>query len=298
MNSKPFRCGYIAIVGRPNVGKSTLLNAILGQKISITSRKPQTTRHNILGIRTTDTSQMLFLDTPGQHLGGPRAINRYMNRVAGSAMSDVDVIVFVVDRLKWSDEDEMVLERVKQSTAPVILVINKIDRLPDQDLLLPHVQQLAASLPQAEFIPMSAIKKSNLDRLLTEIEDRMPESDSHFEEDQITDRSMRFLAAEIVREKIMRQLGEEVPYAAAVEIEQYKVEGSLTRISALILVEKPGQKTILIGDKGARLKQIGIDSRKSLEELIDGKVMLELWVKVKSGWSDDERALKSLGYAE
>ncbi|MCL4169755.1 UNVERIFIED_CONTAM: hypothetical protein GTU68_004495 [Idotea baltica] len=298
MSDNPFHCGYIAIVGRPNVGKSTLLNAILGQKISITSRKPQTTRHNILGIRTTESAQMLFLDTPGQHLGEPRAINRYMNRVASSAIKDVDVVIFVVDRLKWSDEDEMVLKRVQQTAAQVIVVMNKIDRLTDPEILLPHIQQLSSTLPDAKFIPLSALKQKNLEVLLKAIEISLPEGKPFFEEDQVTDRSMRFLAAEIVREKIMRQLGEEVPYAAAVEIEQYQVEGRLTRISALIHVEKPGQKTILIGDKGARLKQIGIEARKSLEELTGGKVMLNLWVKVKSGWSDDERSLKSLGYAE
>lgn len=293
-----FRAGYIAIVGRPNVGKSTLLNAILGQKISITSGKPQTTRHNILGIRSTDQSQMLFLDTPGQHLGEPRAINRYMNRTAGAIMGDVDVIVFVVDRLKWNDEDEMVLEKIKRLDIPVIVALNKVDMLSDKDLLLPHIQQLSESIPNAEYIPMSALKKSNLDRLIGEIEKKLPVGEAFYEDDQVTDRTMRFLAAEIVREKIMRQLGEEVPYAAAVEIEQYKIEGKLTRINALVLVERPGQKTILIGEKGARLKQIGTDARKSLEELCDGKVMLELWVKVKSGWSDDERALKSLGYCD
>lgn len=299
MSNKPsFRCGYVAIVGRPNVGKSTLLNGILGQKISITSRKPQTTRHNILGIKSSATSQMLFLDTPGLHLQTPRAINRYMNRAAASAISDVDVVVFVVDRLKWSDEDEMVLERVKQAKRPVIVVLNKTDRLTDKDMLLPHTEQLAKQLPDATFIPTSALKRTNLDLVLSAIENQLPVADAFYDEDQITDRSMRFLAAEIVREKIMRQLGEEVPYAATVEIEQYKVEGSLTRISALVLVEKQGQKTILIGEKGSRLKQIGIDARKSLEELVDGKVMLELWVKVKSGWSDDERALASLGYVD
>lgn len=297
-SSGDFRCGYIAIVGRPNVGKSTLLNAMLDQKISITSRKPQTTRHNILGIRTTDSSQMLFLDTPGMHQGGPRAINRYMNRVAGSAITDVDVIVFVVDRLKWSDEDEMVMQRVKQANVPVIVVVNKIDRLADVAILLPHIKQISEELPEAEYLPLSAVKKTNLESLTIEIEKHLPIAKAFYDEDQVTDRSMRFLAAEIVREKIMRQLGEEVPYAAAVEIEQFKVEGRLTRISALILVEKPGQKTILIGEKGTRLKQIGIDARKSLEEICDSKVMLELWVKVKSGWSDDERSLKSLGYVD
>ena len=298
MNKAVYRTGYIAIVGRPNVGKSTLLNAILGQKISITSGKPQTTRHNILGIRSTDNCQMLFLDTPGQHLGGPRAINRYMNRTASAAMGDVDVIVFVVDRLKWNEEDEIVFEKVKQSKASKIVALNKVDMLSDKDLLLPHIQQLSMNLPDADFIPLSALKKSNLDLLLSEIEKKLPEGERFYEDDQVTNRTMRFLAAEIVREKIMRQLGEEVPYAAAVEIEQYKIEGNLTRINALVLVEKPGQKTILIGEKGARLKQIGTDARRSLEELCQTKVMLEIWVKVKSGWSDDERALKSLGYCE
>lgn len=241
---------------------------------------------------------MLFLDTPGLHLQTPRAINRYMNRAAASAINDVDVVVFVVDRLKWNDEDEMVLQRVKQAGRPVILVLNKTDRLTDKNMLLPHTEQLAKQLPDATFIPMSALKRTNVDLVLTALEKQLPSAEPFYEEDQITDRSMRFLAAEIVREKIMRQLGEEVPYAATVEIEQYKVEGNLTRISALVLVEKQGQKTILIGEKGSRLKQIGIEARKSLEDLIDGKIMLELWVKVKSGWSDDDRALASLGYVE
>ena len=242
MNKAVYRTGYIAIVGRPNVGKSTLLNAILGQKISITSGKPQTTRHNILGIRSTDNCQMLFLDTPGQHLGGPRAINRYMNRTASAAMGDVDVIVFVVDRLKWNEEDEIVLEKVKQSKATTIVALNKVDMLSDKDLLLPHIQQLSMNLPDADFIPLSALKKSNLDLLLSEIEKKLPEGERFYEDDQVTNRTMRFLAAEIVREKIMRQLGEEVPYAAAVEIEQYKIEGNLTRINACLLYTSPSPR--------------------------------------------------------
>ena len=296
MSESDFHCGYVAIVGRPNVGKSTLLNALLGQKISITSRKPQTTRHNILGINTTERSQMLFLDTPGQHQKTPRAINKYMNRSAGAAMKEVDVLIFVVDRLKWNEEDELVMQRLKSLTCPVLVVFNKIDRLDSQDLLLPHIQQLSTQLPKAEFFPVSALQRRNLDVLLERIEVLLPVAPPQYELDQVTDRSLRFLAAEIVREKIMRQLGEEVPYAATVDIEKYQVEGSLTRIHALVLVERAGQKTILIGEKGARLKQIGTEARKSIETLVDGKVMLELWVKVKSGWSDDERALQNLGY--
>lgn len=291
-----YKSGYVAIVGRPNVGKSTLLNGILGQKISITSRKPQTTRHNILGIHTTDSVQMMFLDTPGQHLNTPRAINRYMNRAASSALADVDVVVFVIDRLKWNDEDEMVLKRVKHSGKLCIVAINKIDRLTDTDLLLPHIQDLSAQLEQAEFVPVSALKKNNVDGLLELIEKKLPSGEPFFDEDQVTDRSMRFMAAEIVREKIMRQLGEEIPYATTVEIEKYEMRGNLTHINALVLVERDGQKAILIGDKGSRLKQIGIEARKDIENLCGTRVMLELWVKVKSGWSDDDRALQSLGY--
>ncbi len=291
-----YKSGYVAIVGRPNVGKSTLLNGILGQKISITSRKPQTTRHNILGIHSSETAQMLFLDTPGQHLNTPRAINRYMNRAASTALADVDVIIFVVDRLKWSDEDEMVLKRVLASKKPCVVAVNKTDRLTTNELLLPHIQELSQRLPNGEFIPVSALKKNNLDQLLKQIETFLPEGQAFFDEDQVTDRSMRFMAAEIVREKIMRQLGDEVPYAATVEIERYEYNGKITFVNALVLVEREGQKTILIGEKGLRLKQIGMEARKDIENLCGTKVMLEIWVKVKSGWSDDDRALRSLGY--
>ena len=296
MDNTVYKSGYVAIVGRPNVGKSTLLNGILGQKISITSRKPQTTRHNILGIHSCETAQMLFLDTPGQHLNTPRAINRYMNRAASSALADVDVIIFVVDRLKWNDEDEMVLKRVLDSKKPCVIAVNKTDRLSSTELLLPHIQELSLRLPEGEFIPVSALKKNNLDKLLRQVETFLPEGQPFFDEDQVTDRSMRFMAAEIVREKIMRQLGDEVPYAATVEIERYEYNGKITFVNALVLVEREGQKTILIGEKGSRLKQIGMEARKDIENLCDTKVMLEIWVKVKSGWSDDERALRSLGY--
>jgi GTP-binding protein Era len=290
------RCGYIAIVGRPNVGKSTLLNHILGQKISITSRKPQTTRHQVLGIKTEGTNQLIFVDTPGLHKDASKAINRYMNRAASSAIKDVDLVVFVVDRTAWTEEDEMVLQQIQQAGSPAMLVVNKVDLLADKSELLPHLQTLAEKADFAAILPVSALQKHNVAALEQEILKFMPESDYFFPEDQITDRSQRFLAAEIVREKIMRQLGEELPYAMAVEIEEFAMDGEVLHISAVIFVERKGQKKILIGEKGARLRSIGTDARRDMELLFDSKVMLRLWVKVKSGWSDDERALRSLGY--
>lgn len=290
------RCGYVAIVGRPNVGKSTLLNHLLGQKISITSRKPQTTRHQVLGIKTEADCQFIFVDTPGLHRAEPRAINRYMNRAASSAIRDVDVIVMVVDRTAWTDEDDMVLQRVAQAGVPTLLVVNKVDLLEDKTVLLPQLQQLAERAPFATIIPLSALRGQNLDALEREIRQHLPESGHFFPEDQITDRSQRFMAAEIVREKIMRQLGDELPYAVTVEIEEFSQEETILNISALILVEREGQKRILIGEGGSRLRSIGTEARRDMERLFESKIMLRLWVKVKSGWSDDERALRSLGY--
>lgn len=290
------RCGYVAIVGRPNVGKSTLLNHILGQKISITSRKPQTTRHQVLGIKTEDDHQIIFVDTPGLHKEAPRAINRYMNRAASSAIRDVDLVLFLVDRTAWTDEDEMVLEHVVRSGLPAILVVNKVDLLDDKAVLLPHLQALAGKADFAAIIPLSALRQHNVAELEREILPYLPESEHFYPEDQVTDRSMRFLAAEIVREKIMRQLGDELPYAVAVEIEEFAEEGEVLHIAALILTERKGQKKIIIGEKGSRLRSIGSEARRDMERLFDSKVMLRLWVKVKSGWSDDERALRSLGY--
>ncbi|HLV16913.1 MAG TPA: GTPase Era [Pseudomonas sp.] len=292
------RCGYVAIVGRPNVGKSTLLNHILGQKLAITSRKPQTTRHNMLGIKTEGATQAIYVDTPGLHKNNEKALNRYMNRSASSALRDVDVVVFVVDRTRWTDEDELVLEKVRTVKCPLIVAVNKADKLTDKAELLPHLQWLAEQLPNAELVPISALHSQNLDTLENLINSRLPENEHFFPEDQITDRSSRFLAAELVREKIMRQLGAEVPYQITVEIEEFKREGRLLHIHALILVEREGQKKIIIGDKGERLKRIGQDARRDMETLFDSKVMLHLWVKVKGGWSDDERALRSLGYLD
>lgn len=292
------RCGYVAIVGRPNVGKSTLLNHILGQKLAITSRKPQTTRHNMLGIKTEGDVQAVYVDTPGLHKNNEKALNRYMNRSASTALKDVDVVVFVVDRTRWTDEDQMVLEKVRHVKCPILLAVNKADRLDDKSELLPHLEWLASQLPQAEVVPISALHGQNLDTLEHLVAENLPESEHFFPEDQITDRSSRFLAAELIREKIMRQLGAELPYQITVEIEEFKQEGRVLHIHGLILVERDGQKKIIIGDKGERIKRIGQDARKDMEVLFDSKVMLNLWVKVKGGWSDDERALRSLGYTD
>jgi GTP-binding protein Era len=290
------RCGYVAIVGRPNVGKSTLLNHILGQKLSITSRKPQTTRHNLLGIKTTDVAQFLFVDTPGVHQGQKKALNRYMNHAVTTAIRDVDVIVFVVDKLQWFAEDDLVAKRVRDSQVPVVVAVNKVDQIEEKEILLPHLQRLLDTLNVQDVVPVSALHNQNLDRLLAVIQHHLPENDFFFPEDQLTDKSSRFLAAELIREKITRQLGDELPYQMTVEIERFKEEEKIIHIDALILVEREGQKRILIGDKGARIKQIGQQAREEMESLFGQKIMLKTWVKVKSGWSDDERALRSLGY--
>ncbi len=289
-------CGYIAIVGRPNVGKSTLLNHMLEQKISITSRKPQTTRQNVTGIKTEGAVQMVFVDTPGIHLGQKKAINRYMNRVAVSAAADVDVIVFIVDRTAWTEEDELVAEQIRPSANKVLVAINKVDKVEDKSTLMAHMQFIQNKLNPAAIIPLSALRQTNLDLLEREIVARLPQGEHFFPDDQVTDKSSRFMASELIREKIVRQLGAEIPYQVAVEIEEFKVNGGLTEISALILVERDGQKRILIGEKGARLKAIGQAARLDMEQMFGGKVMLRLWVKVKAGWSDDDRALRSLGY--
>lgn len=290
------KCGFVAIIGRPNVGKSTLMNHILGQKISITSRKPQTTRHQVMGIHTEDKTQMVFVDTPGIHSGGARAINHYMNKAATTVLQDVDAIIFVVDALKWTDEDRRVLEMVKRQPNPVILVINKIDKVEDKGALLPHIEELSKSHNFHQVFPVSALRGHNIEQLIAEAGSLLPENIFFFPEDQLTNRTERFLAAEIVREKITRQLGDEVPYSTAVEIEQFGFEDRTLHIHALILVERSGQKRIVIGDKGSRLKSIGQSARQDMENLFGTKVMLNLWVKVKGGWADDERALRSLGY--
>ena len=297
MTGKEFRSGYVAIIGRPNVGKSTLINRVLGQKLCITSRRPQTTRHRILGIKTDDDSQLIYVDTPGLHIDDKKAMNRYMNRAAASSIDDVDVILFVVDGMNWTDEDEKVLERLKVSAkAPVILVINKMDKLADKEVMLPHIQKLSAQFEYANVFPISARKGMNLDELEKQIKQLVPEGDLIFPEDQITDRSSRFLAAELVREQLFRHLGQELPYSITVEIEQFDDEKDLYRIGAVIYVERDGQKAIVIGKKGDLLKSVGKDARIEMESLFGHKVFLRLWVKVREGWGDNERMLKNLGY--
>ncbi|WP_075181532.1 GTPase Era [Pantoea sp. 1.19] len=291
--------GFIAIVGRPNVGKSTLLNQLLGQKVSITSRKPQTTRHRIMGIHTEDGYQAIYVDTPGLHMEEKRAINRLMNRAASSSIGDVELIIFVVEGTRWTPDDEMVLNKLKDGDTPVILAINKIDNIPDKSVLLPHIQQLSQKMTFMDVVPVSAEHGNNVDAIAAIVRKHLPESEHHFPEDYITDRSQRFMASEIIREKLMRFLGAELPYSVTVEIEQFLTnERGGYDISGLILVEREGQKKMVIGNKGAKIKTIGIEARKDMEEMFESKVHLELWVKVKSGWADDERALRSLGYTD
>ena len=290
------RCGHVAIVGRPNVGKSTLLNRLIGQKLSITSRRPQTTRHQVLGIATDGNVQAIYVDTPGIHKAATRAINRYMNRAVVSVLDDVDVVIFVVDGMKWTEDDALVIERLAKSECPVILAVNKLDEVTDKAKFLPHLQWLSQQRDFAEIVPISAQNGHNVDTLARLVAKFLPAREHTFGPDELTDRSQRFLASELIREKVMRQLGDEIPYQLAVEIEQFREEGGLYRIHAAILVEKDGQKAIVIGRGGERLKKIGTQARLDMEKLFGCKVMLELWVKVRGGWADDERALKSLGY--
>ncbi len=296
MHQQTYHCGYVAIVGRPNVGKSTLLNHILGTKLSITSRKPQTTRHQILGVKSTPQTQAIYVDTPGIHRRRGSAINRYMNRAATSVLPDVDVVLFVIQADAWHDEDQDVLERLPSIKAPVILIVNKTDQVSQQADLLKFVQVIAAKFSFEAIIPTSALKNQGIEQIEKSVAALLPENPAFFPEDQLTDRSTRFLVAEIIREKLVRELGQELPYTSTVVIEKYSEEAALTRIHAVIHVENNGQKAIIIGRKGERLKSIGTSARKSIEALIAGKVYLNLWVKVSENWSNDERALRSLGY--
>ncbi|MBA6390238.1 GTPase Era [Colwellia sp. BRX10-3] len=299
MTTEQTHCGLIAIVGRPNVGKSTLLNTLLGQKVSITSRKPQTTRHRILGILTEGSNQAVLVDTPGLHSEEKRAINRLMNRAASSTLAEVETVVFLVEGTHWTSDDEMVLTKIKNSGAPCVLVVNKIDNIQDRDTLLPHLQKLGAMHDFADIVPISASKGENVDAIKKICFNALPEGDFWFPEDYITDRSSRFMASEIVREKLIRFTGDELPYSTTVEIEQFKIDDKgILHINALILVERTTQKRMVIGNKGEKLKVIGQEARRDMENLFERKVFLETWVKVKSGWADDERALRSLGYGD
>ncbi len=309
----PTQCGYVAIAGRPNVGKSTLLNRLIGQKISITSAKPQTTRHRLLGIKTLEHTQIVYVDTPGLQAEPQRAMNRYMNRTAFSSLEGVDVLLCVIEAGNPRDRDEMVFAVLEKNHAPVILAINKIDRLKERGQLLPAIQELRERFAFAAIVPISAKQGDNVQALETEILRHLPQAPFVFPEDYITDRSQRFLAAELIREKLMRLLGAEVPYQLTVEIEHFgfmrppqedntpkanSARPPLLHIAAVIWVERPGQKRIVIGNQGQVLKQVGTQAREDMEKLFDSKIFLQLWVKVRAGWPDDERMLTQLGYVE
>ncbi|MBK2025941.1 GTPase Era [Francisella philomiragia] len=292
------KCGYISIIGRPNVGKSTLLNNILKYKISITSRKPQTTRHQITGIKTLGDTQFIYVDTPGIHIDEPKAINKFMNKAATAMVKEVDVILFVVELGKWTELEDNIVEKLKYSQVPIFLVVNKVDKKKSLEASM-FIESIKEKLSFYDVIYVSAKQGHNVNELESKIEKLLPESEYFFyEDDQITDRSIKFMVAEIIREKIMRTIGNEVPYQITVEIDSYKVdqEKNIVDIYASILVERDSQKGIVIGAKGTKLKKIGTDSRIDIERLVGMKVNLKTHVKVKSGWSDDERALKSLGY--
>ncbi len=289
------KSGYVAIVGRPNVGKSTLLNRIVGEKISIVSRKAQTTRHRISGILTLPDAQFVFVDTPGFQTRHANALNRAMNRGVTQALADVDVVVFVIEAGRYDAQDKAVL-RLLPRERPVILVVNKIDQLKDKATLLPMLASLSSEFPFVAIVPVSAAKGSQIADLLSEVRKMLPHNEALFGEDEITDKSERFLAAEYIREKLFRLTGDELPYASTVEIEKFEMDGQLRRISATIVVDRPAHKGIVIGKGGETLKRIATEARQDMERLFDSKVFLEVFVKVKSGWSDDERLLKSLGY--
>lgn len=294
-DSAAYRTGFIAIVGRPNVGKSTLLNHLVGQKVSIVSRKAQTTRHRITGVLTTEAAQFIFVDTPGFQTQHKNALNRSMNRTVTTVLGDVDTIFLVIEAGRFGADDRQVVELLPEG-GRVLLIINKVDLLTDKSRLLPFIEQMSQVYPFAEIVPVSAEKGANLEELLKAARPYLPEAAPLFEPDDITDRPERFLAAEFLREKLFRLLGDELPYGMTVEIERFQVEGRLRRIHAAIIVDRAGYKGIVIGKGGERLKRIASEARQELEGLFQGKVFLEVWVKVRGGWADDERALKSLGY--
>ncbi len=289
-------CGFVALIGRPNVGKSTLMNHLLKQKISITSRKPQTTRHRILGINTTAAGQVIYMDTPGMHDSDKRALNRYLNRTADTSLLGVDVIVWLIDGLSWHEYDEVIFKKLERAGLPVILAVNKVDKVKDKDAILTFFAEAQHRFPFKHLVPISALKGINLEQMENAIMELLPEGGLIYPEDQITDRPERFLCAEIIREKLTRRLGDELPYALTVEIERYEENPGITKIYAIIWVERLTQKNIVIGRQGELLKKVGTDARQDIEKLIGHKVYLQLWVKVKKGWSDNERALQSLGF--
>ncbi len=294
MNPKT-KSGYVSIVGKTNAGKSTLLNNILGQKIAITSRKPQTTRHRFLGIRTDNENQIIFVDTPGFHSGQKRALNRYMNKVASNAMRGVDIVLYVLDKLNWSEDDLSRVQSISKETS-IILIINKVDKLEDKGSLLPFIDDLSKDNLFRHIVPISALKDIGVENLVRLIHEQLPEGGHLYPEDQVTDISEKFLASEIVRENCINRLGDELPYRITVSIERFNQLKGIIHIDSVIYVEKQSQKGMLIGQSGSMLKSIGTASRKELEKLLDSKVMLKTWIKVKNNWSDNESLLPSMGY--
>jgi GTP-binding protein Era len=290
------RCGFVAIVGRPNVGKSTLLNALLGRKVSIVSPKPQTTRHRILGILNKPNLQIIFVDTPGLHSNGRRAMNRYMNRAARASLADADINLFVVEALAWTDDDAQVLEYLKSCGRPIVLVINKVDTVFPKERLLPYIQEMERKTEFAAIVPLSGLKRDGLDELAEPLAQRLPLSPPHFPIEQVTDRSEQFQATEIIREKLTWRLNQELPYGITVQIERFVEEEGRLLINAIIWVERTGQKAIVIGQGGERLKEVGRSARLELKHIFGKSVHLELWVKVKENWSDSEAALRQLGF--
>lgn len=291
-------CGYIALAGRPNVGKSTLLNQILKQKISITSRKPQTTRHRILGVATIENTQFVYVDTPGIHLHSKKALNQLMNKTALSVLRDVEVIIFIIDGNTFNEDDEYVLQKIQESNTPCILVINKVDKIKDKKELLPWIAQMNQRYQFHAVIPISARTGYQVEQLQETIKNLLPKGPFLFPDDQCTDRSIRFMCAEFLREKVFRLCGDELPYSTNIEIEKFTEEEKLIRIHALIFVDKENHKQIIIGLKGAKLKEIATQARQDMEKLLGKKVFLQCWCKVKSGWSDNERFLKQMGYGD
>ncbi len=297
-NNNNTYCGFVAIVGRPNVGKSTLLNQLIGTKISITADKPQTTRHKIIGVKTIDDRQAVFIDTPGMHIKQKKAINREMNKAARSALHDVDAVIFVVEALDWNDEDSLVLECVQNLPCPVFLVVNKVDMVKDKEKLLPHLAELAQKMQFAEIIPSVATKGDQTDIIEQKVFAVLPAGPFMYAAEQVTDKNLNFRLAEIIREKLTRALHEEVPYALTVEIENVQQTDTQLLVQAVIWVERDSQKGIVIGKHGAVLKQIGSQARMDMNYLLNTSVHLELWVKVRENWSDDRRALQNLGYID
>jgi GTP-binding protein Era len=296
MNTIAHRAGHVAVIGRPNVGKSTLVNALVGAKVSITSNRPQTTRHRLLGIATFGHGQLLLVDTPGIHREQKRAMNRWMNRAARGALEGVDAALLVIEAGRWDDEDTLAYDALREAGVPVVLAVNQVDRIKDKTTLLPFLAKVSDGREFAAVHPVSALKRKGLEPLIDSLLALMPEQPPLYAEDEITDKSQRFLAGELVREQLMRLLGAELPYATTVEIERFVEEGRMLRIGAVIWVEREGQKAIVIGKGGERLREIGSRAREQMERLFGAKVFLETWVRVREGWSDDEAALRTLGY--